>query len=130
MIKFINIIKIGFKLLILAIGILGVWFDWMFTSFLPINIYLLSFYALVMAVCLIAFVLTFFAKIRKISYIIFFCSFGGYVALNFIPEIKDKFSIDACLDAGHGVWDYNEHRCRTDCWHWSKETGCEKIETE
>lgn len=41
-----------------------------------------------------------------------------------IPAIKEAHDADVCLDSGRGVWDYDAHRCRTDCYHWSKEKGC------
>ncbi len=36
------------------------------------------------------------------------------------------FAKDHCLDSGKGVWDYNERRCRTDCWKWDDKLGCLK----
>lgn len=91
-----------------------------------INQYLLYTYIGVMFVCVISLFLTIFIKIRKTSYIIFIISFIIYILFHWVPEIKEGYDADACLDSGHGVWDYDEHRCRTDCYHWSKERGCLK----
>ena len=44
---------------------------------------------------------------------------------NFVPNIKEQHLIDGCMDLGN-VWDYNEHRCRTDCWKWDDKLGCLK----
>jgi len=44
---------------------------------------------------------------------------------NFIEDIKEQHLVDGCMDLGN-VWDYKEHRCRTDCWRWTFEKGCEK----
>ncbi len=91
-----------------------------------INPKLLYTYKLLMFVCSISFLGTFFPKIRKICYIIFTISFTVYILFHWLPEIKEGYDADACLDSGRGVWDYDEHRCRTDCYHWSREKGCLK----
>lgn len=80
-------------------------------------------------ICLSAFILTFFAKIRKkayktfcisvIIYIIFFC---------FFPSIPIRIAIDKCGDSEKGVWDYEQSICRQDCYKWDKEYGCYKNE--
>ena len=86
-------------------------------------------YGIVMVICLISFAATFFASIRKVSYIIFAISFIIYLLMFFYyPPIVERHAIDRCFDSGSGVWDYNEHRCRADCWKWDKEHGCYKIE--
>ena len=109
-----------FVLLLLLMGI-----D--FVIVLGINKYLLYLYGLIMLVCLFSFLGTMFSKIRKICYIVFILNFNIYIAMyNFNIEIKDAHGIDKCLDSGQGVWDYQEHRCRADCWHWSWEKGCMK----
>lgn len=65
--------------------------------------------------------------ICKICYVVFVVSFAIYLAMyHFNMAIIDEHGADRCLDAGKGVWDYKEHRCRTDCWRWSWEKGCEK----
>lgn len=91
-----------------------------------ISQYLLIFYILNALICLFSFIGTFFAKYRKTSYFIFLGSLLIYLTLNCIPQVSDKLNADKCLDNGHGVWDYKEHRCRTDCWRWTFEKGCEK----
>ncbi len=91
-----------------------------------ISQYLLIFYILNALICLFSFIGTFFSKYRQISYLIFLGSLLIYLILNGIPQVSDKFNADKCLDSGIGVWDYNEHRCRTDCWRWTFEKGCEK----
>ncbi len=91
-----------------------------------VNQYILYTYIGVMFVCICSLLLTLCSKIRKTSYIIFAISFIAYLAMGKIPIIEESHHAEACLDSGRGVWDYDEHRCRTDCYHWSKETGCLK----
>ena len=43
------------------------------------------------------------------------------------PQYKQYMAYTDCIDSSK-VWDYNEHRCRTDCWKWDTEHGCYKIE--
>ena len=119
-----KISKIFIKLFILFIMSSLMIIDWMIVQSTPQ--YILSIYGFVMFVCLTSFGLTIFSKIRKISYILFSISLTIYICMyNFVPDIKEKHLIDACMDLGN-VWDYKEHRCRTDCWRWSLEKGCEK----
>ncbi len=95
-----------------------------------VNQYILYTYLGVMFVCLCSLFLTLFSKIKKISYLICVISFIIYLVMGKIPAIKEAHDADACLDSGHGVWDYDEHRCRSDCYHWSKERGCLKDNVE
>ncbi len=91
-----------------------------------INQYILYTYAGVMFVCISSLFFSIFAKLKRIYHLIFIISFAFYLLFRQIPEIKEAYNADACLDSGRGVWDYDEHRCRTDCYHWSKEKGCLK----
>lgn len=77
-----------------------------------------------MFVCIGALFLTMIPKIRKVSYILFAVGVVFYLAMGGYPAIKEAHEADRCLDSGGGVWDYVEHRCRRDCYHWSRETGC------
>lgn len=89
-------------------------------------------YTFVMLVCFISLGCAFFFRFRyeRILYIISVVSFIGYCAMNnLVSGIYEARTVSFCLQNGQ-VYDYNEHRCRSDCRHWSKETGCEKIETE
>ncbi len=98
-----------------------------FVIVFPMNKYLLVLYGAVMLVCLFSLLGTMFIKLRKVCYVVFVISFMLYLAMyHFSEAIADEHGADRCLDSGNGVWDYQEHRCRTDCWHWSWETGCEK----
>lgn len=122
-----NIFKIGkviIKLLFLVSLILITSVDLLLT--IGINQYLLIVYVFNIIVCLFSFVGTFYVKKQKVFYVIFFSSVFLYIALNFIPEVSDKILADKCLDSGNGVWDYKEHRCRTDCWKWDDKLGCLK----
>ena len=116
--------KIFIKLFILFIMFGLMLIDWMIVQSIPRQI--LNIYGLVMFVCLASFGLTIFPKIKKICYIIFFISLTIYVYMyNFIDNIKEQHLIDGCMDMGN-VWDYDEHRCRADCWRWTPENKCEK----
>ena len=87
-------------------------------------VYLSYFLAFACLLCLLG---TFIQKIRKISYILAISFFIIYLSLqHFVPSFKEAHQSMACLESGHGVWDYKEHRCRTDCWRWTYEKGCEK----
>ena len=98
-----------------------------FVIVFPMNKYILFFYGTVMLVCLFSLLGTMFAKFCKVCYVAFFVSFTVYLAMyHFNTAVIDEHGADRCLDSGRGVWDYQEHRCRTDCWHWSWEKGCEK----
>lgn len=92
-----------------------------------INKYLQYIYGLIMFVCVLMFFLSFFANIRKIAYVLFGITLICYISMNsFVFEIWEARNSIGCLEAGDGVWDYDEHRCRTDCWKWDKEHGCYK----
>ncbi len=119
-----NISKIFIKLFILFVMFGLMLIDWMIVHTAPRNI--LYSYSFVIFVCLTSFGLTIFSKIRKICYIIFFLSLITYICMyNLVPDIKEQHLIDGCMDLGN-VWDYNEHRCRTDCWKWDNKLGCLK----
>jgi len=84
-------------------------------------------YATVVAVCIGALLVSFFVKIRKQAYIVFVVSLVMVISMAWlVPDIREQHGASACLDSEHGVWDYDEHRCRTDCWRWTRENGCEK----
>ena len=98
-----------------------------FVMVFPMNKYILFIYGIDMIVCLFSLLGTMFVKFRKICYVVFVVSFAIYLAMyHFNMAIIDEHGADRCLDAGKGVWDYKKHRCRTDCWRWSWEKGCEK----
>ena len=87
-------------------------------------VYLSVFIAII---CLLSLLTTFIQKIRRVSYLIMaFFLITYFVIQNFVPSLKEAHLSISCLESGQGVWDYNEHRCRTDCWRWSFEKGCEK----
>ena len=52
-----------------------------------------------------------------------------YIEKNYMifPQYERYLAYTDCIDSSK-VWDYNEHRCRADCWKWDKEHGCYKIE--
>ena len=116
--------KIFIKLFVLFFMFALMLIDWTIVHSVPQHI--LYTYGFVIFVCLISFGLTMFSKIRKTCYIIFFLSLITYICMyNFVPNIKEQHLIDGCMDLGN-VWDYNEHRCRTDCWKWDDKLGCLK----
>ena len=87
-------------------------------------VYLSVFIALI---CLLSLLTTFIQKIRVASYLIMgFSLITYFVIQNFVPSLKEAHQSTNCLESERGVWDYKEHRCRIDCWHWSFEKGCEK----
>ncbi len=58
------------------------------------------------------------------------------ITLILIGRFYDNFSLyrnylefETCLDFGN-VWDYKEHRCRTDCLTWNAEQGCVPLTKE
>ena len=123
----VNIAKLTLKIAIFLL--LLVFFAIDFFIAFSITEYSFVIYGIVMVICLTSFAATFFASIRKVSYIIFAISFIIYLLMFFYyPPIVERQAIDRCFDSGSGVWDYNEHRCRADCWKWDKEHGCYKIE--
>ncbi len=93
-----------------------------------IDMHLHYFYGTVMSVCLFSFLCTFFYKYQKIAYIVFFLSFTVFFLMGKIPLIKEVYDSLSCLEAEKGVWDYDRHECRHDCWRWDKEHGCYKDE--
>lgn len=119
-----NIGKIFIKLFILFILFVLMGIDWVIVQSIPKSI--LYSYGFVMFVCLASLGLTILPKIRKLCYILFLISLTIYICMyNFVPDIKEQHLIEKCMDMSN-VWDYNEHRCRTDCWRWTDEKGCEK----
>ena len=124
-----NILKIIIitlvKLFILAL--MFVWFCYDFIITLPEFDFAILIYIITMLTCIISFVCSFVNKIKKTSYIIFLFSLLLYVLMNiFSVSVTDSHNADRCLDSGNGVYDFEQHKCRTDCWHWSKEKGCLK----
>ena len=113
------------KLFILAI--MFIWFCYDIITTLPEFDFAILIYITTMPMCLFAFVCSFIHKIKKISYIIFSLSLSLYVLMNiFSVSVTDSHNADRCLDSDKGVYDFEQHKCRTDCWHWSKEKGCLK----
>lgn len=87
---------------------------------------ILIIYRSVMFVSLLSLFLTIFPKLHNISLGLFIISFTVYIYMyNNVAEIVEQHLIDGCMDIGN-VWDYNEHRCRTDCWKWDEKLGCLK----
>ena len=114
------VIRLG--ILLLMIGLFGI--DLAVVQSIPKHI--LYAYGLVILACIIFFFATLFPKLRKKAYILFLLCFFTYITMyNFVPEIIIQHKIDSCIDKGL-VWDGDEQKCRNDCWHWSKETGCKK----
>ena len=126
-----NVILMSFKFIILSLLLVAFLEDYFIVQNAIRGIVLFA-YAFVMLVCFISLGYAFFFRFRykRILYIISGVFFIGYCAMNnLVSGIYEARRVSFCLQNGQ-VYDYNEHRCRTDCWHWSKETGCEKIETE
>jgi hypothetical protein len=38
--------------------------------------------------------------------------------------------IDFCLDTAHGVWDYDQKRCRQDCLKWTEREKCIPLDAD
>ena len=94
------------------------------------NPYWSCLYGLVLIVCLVAFVLTFFIKLRKIIcnnvYWSFTDEYRCTLLMNIgVPAIKYERAKSLCQMDYH-VWDGNEHRCRADCVTWNAKDGCVK----
>ena len=64
----------------------------------------------------------FHSKTLKICILFLILSFAAWKIHIFLKQ-------DSCLDSGN-VWDYNENRCRNDCWNWNKINGCIKLTEE
>ena len=115
-----TVVKLGILSLIIA------WFGMDFIVVQPISQTTLCVYTLTMLVCILSFFISLWPKLQKISYVLFSISLIAYLLMyNFVPEIIIQHKIDRCIDKGF-VWDGNDQKCREDCWHWSKETGCER----
>ena len=114
------ILKLIFLLVIIC------WFILDFIFIYDYNIYFVIFYIAVMLTCLFSYILSFFNVYKKSSYRVLGIFGVLYMILNFVSPASDKLAIDHCLDSGKGVWDYNERRCRTDCWKWDDKLGCLK----
>ena len=113
--------KIFFFFLLLGCFVL----DYFEINHLDNNLVYLSVFIAI--ICLLSLLTTFIQKIRKVSYLIMaFFLITYFVIQNFVPSLKEAHLSISCLESKQGVWDYNEHRCRTDCWRWSFEKGCEK----
>ena len=116
--------KIIIKLVILFL--ITIWFGMDFIVVEQTSSTILYSYTLVMILSIVSLFMSLFQKLQKMAYILFPISFVIYLLMyNFVPEIVMRHKIDRCLDKGL-VWDNNEQKCRNDCWHWSKETGCER----
>ncbi len=120
-----------FLLLRIAILIfLFLWFCYDSVIVFPApQLYALVVYYSIMLLCIFAFIATFFKRFRRKGYILFGGAMIIYCGLwfNFVPII-DQHGADRCLDSEQGVWDYDRHECRQDCWRWDKEHGCYKDE--
>ncbi len=126
-----NVILMSFKFIILSLLLVAFLEDYFIVQNAIRGIVLFA-YAFVMLVCFISLGYAFFFRFRykRILYIISGVFFIGYCAMNnLVSGIYEARMVSFCLQNGQ-VYDYNEHRCRIDCRHWSKETGCVKIETE
>lgn len=64
-------------------------------------------------------------KLLMLVWIIAWWHIDGIVMI--FPEYNHYREKEDCLDLSQGVWDYDEQRCRTDCWKWDKEHGCYEI---
>lgn len=45
------------------------------------------------------------------------------------PDVKFALDKDMCFDDGN-VWDYDENRCREDCYTWTQQHGCIQMSRE
>lgn len=120
-----NIMILGMKIVVFVA--LSLWFvyDGVITFFAAWYVWIL--YVCMMLGCLLSLLGTIISKAQKISYISFILFFLGYILMFFYSSaIVEQHGVNRCLDSGRGVWDYNEHRCRTDCWKWDQEHGCYK----
>lgn len=63
----------------------------------------------------------------KIVWIIALWKLSGMFSI--LPEMQKVIKIDYCIDIGY-VWDYNEKRCKNDCYNWNKDYGCIKMTEE
>ena len=122
--KILYVLKIFLKLFILAILICG--FIINYVDIKEVDKYLHYTYAMTMFFCAASFMGTFFKKYRKFSYIVFFVFLGVFFLMGQIPSIKEIQDSITCLEAEQGVWDYEHHECRHDCWKWDKEHSCYK----
>ncbi len=126
-----KVIFLSFKLIILSLLLMAFLEDYFIVQNSIGGIVLFA-YAFVMLICFISLGCAFFFRFRykRILYIISGVFFIGYCAMNnLVSGIYEARKVSFCLQKGQ-VYDYNEHRCRIDCRHWSKETGCVKIETK
>ena len=102
------------------------WFTYDFVIVLPNIDFGVLLYILVMLVCLASLIGGIFFNNKKRYYIMFACAMFIYILMyNFLMPIIDSHGSDRCLDNG-GVWDFEQHICRTDCWMWDDKLGCLK----
>ena len=115
-----------FLIKVVLFTIMLCWFTYDFVIVLPnmdLGVFL---YILVMLVCLVSFIGVIFFKNKKRYYLMFACVMLIYILMyNFLISIVDAHGSDRCLD-NDGVWDFEQHICRTDCWMWDDKLGCLK----
>lgn len=105
--------------------ILSLWFGYDFIIVFLMPLYMLIIYGCVMAGCLLSLLVIIFFRKHKMSYFYFAVFLGIYIVLFlYAPPVVEQHLADRCIDSGHGVWDYQEHRCRQDCLKWTTEQGC------
>ena len=110
-----KVIFLSFKFIILSL-LLMVFLEDYFIVQNSIKGIVLFAYAFEMLVCFISLGCAFFFRCRykRILYIISVVSFIGYCAMNnLVSGIYEARTVAFCLQNGQ-VYDYNEHRCRTD----------------
>ena len=110
-----NVILMSFKFIILSLLLVAFLEDYFIVQNAIRGIVLFA-YAFVMFVCFISLGYAFFFRFRykRILYIISGVFFIGYCAMNnLVSGIYEARMVSFCLQNGQ-VYDYNEHRCRTD----------------
>lgn len=108
-------IFLSFKFIILSLLLMAFLEDYFIVQNSIGGIVLFA-YAFVMLVCFISLGCAFFFRFRykRILYIISVVSFIGYCAMNnLVSGIYETRTVAFCLQNGQ-VYDYHEHRCRSD----------------
>ncbi len=86
---------------------------------------------LIEELCLFSLLLSLRRSVRKKARIIFGITFLLFVlSLLYTLFFTDANIIDACYDVEHGVWDYEQRRCRTDCQTWNWQDKCVPLSGE
>ena len=86
-------------------------------------------YGTIAVICLGAFGVSYWARYKKIAYIVFSLTLVGFILMSkYVPEIKEQLDIDVCLDRGM-VYDPTQKICRQDCIKWDRVLGCIKETT-